>query len=86
MLCGQLEETSAMARGKVATFFDNRQGGLSCRKAMFQRPGSLLLDSRAHSQSGFFLGSPAVDQLSSIGRGTQGQDEKSEEGVHGLNY
>ena len=32
------------------------------------------------TQSGFFLGSPAMDQLSSVGRGTQGQDEKSEEG------
>ena len=87
LLCGQLEDTSAMAPGKVATFFYNRKGeGLSCRKGICQRPDSLLLDSRADSQSGFFLGSPAMDQLSSVGRGTQGQDEKSEEGVHGLKY
>ena len=39
----------------------------------------------AYSQSGFFLGSPTVAQLSSVGWGTQGWDEKSEE-VHGLKY
>lgn len=87
MLCGQLEDTSATAPGKVATFFYNRkEEGLSRRKGIFQRPDSLLLDSRADSQSGLFLGSPALDQPSSIEWDTQGQDETSEEGVHGLKY